>query len=412
MSAFSFDFFPEALEASSDADPAPALVVPEQAIPPPEAEAEEVAPPAPAPIPIPPPPLPLPTGLPYRVVGESTFPSLKVVIPRGWKVSREEMRRRAGGEDDDSDSSSSSSDDEDDEDEERYNTDLIDGIYEGGLKTWEGSLDLVGFIDKCLDGSGDIEKNGKNGDGDNGNKNCEEKAMEMVRQLIASPPKSILELGCGSALPTIYLLRRFLKNKNKNKNKKENEGDEKMPKFTAIDYNDTVLSNSTWPNIFLNCFVDYEKNGGDAETIKSLVTCLAGDWNGLNVGVGSCGGDDVVNTSIRTDSRVGANCFDIVMASETCYTPKATWDTVRISASAIEARGGIAIILTKRFYFGVSGNASGPGKKVTGGGSAGIEQAVGVIEGVEILGREIVGGEEGGGGNLREVFVIGSRSKL
>ncbi|ORY76825.1 hypothetical protein LY90DRAFT_501696 [Neocallimastix californiae] len=55
-------------------------------------------------------------------------------------------------------------------------TDIIPGVYEGGLKTWECSVDLVKYLSDL-----------QNSEFEN---------------------KSILELGCGSALPGVYCLTR------------------------------------------------------------------------------------------------------------------------------------------------------------------------------------------------------------
>jgi len=62
-------------------------------------------------------------------------------------------------------------------------SDLIKGVYEGGLKTWEASLDLV----DCLQQQG-FSDNGKTIQG-----------------------QRLLEIGCGTALPTIYLLEQLFK---------------------------------------------------------------------------------------------------------------------------------------------------------------------------------------------------------
>ncbi len=59
-------------------------------------------------------------------------------------------------------------------------TDLIPQVYEGGLKTWECSLDLVSTL---RDRYGDDAANLRG--------------------------KRILDLGCGTAIPTAYLLRRL-----------------------------------------------------------------------------------------------------------------------------------------------------------------------------------------------------------
>ncbi|WWD16868.1 hypothetical protein CI109_101300 [Kwoniella shandongensis] len=94
-------------------------------------------------------------------------------------------------------------------------TDLIPGLYEGGLKTWEGGVDLV----EVLAGVGE-----------------EKDVAEWVRG------GRVLEVGCGTALPTAYLLRSILS----------------LPPSTTHrtvlhlqDYNSLVLSLVTLPNLIL-----------------------------------------------------------------------------------------------------------------------------------------------------------------
>ncbi|ORZ08695.1 hypothetical protein BCR42DRAFT_142262 [Absidia repens] len=83
------------------------------------------------------------------------------------------------------------------------NSDLVRGVYEGGFKTWECSIDLVQWLSSLPD--------------------------EAIQG------KRILEIGCGSALPSLYLLARH----------EENIVD-------VQDYNDQVIRLITLPNILLN----------------------------------------------------------------------------------------------------------------------------------------------------------------
>lgn len=83
------------------------------------------------------------------------------------------------------------------------NSDLIRGVYEGGFKTWECSIDLVQWL------------------------------STLPKQEITN--KSVLELGCGSALPSLYLLEKSFNNK-----------------VDVQDYNDQVIRLITLPNILLN----------------------------------------------------------------------------------------------------------------------------------------------------------------
>ncbi len=80
-------------------------------------------------------------------------------------------------------------------------SDLIPGVYEGGLKVWECALDLIQFLWEC-----EIDLTGM----------------------------QILELGCGTALPGIYALIRGAK------------------WVDFQDYNPEVLNYITIPNVVLN----------------------------------------------------------------------------------------------------------------------------------------------------------------
>lgn len=82
-------------------------------------------------------------------------------------------------------------------------TDLVPGVYEGGLKTWECSLDLAGVLSRKLEQSSDFLQN-----------------------------KKVIELGCGTAVPSLYLLSKVMK-----------RGDEKPANLTLqlCDFNEQVL---------------------------------------------------------------------------------------------------------------------------------------------------------------------------
>ncbi|KAJ3227373.1 hypothetical protein HDU81_006755 [Chytriomyces hyalinus] len=82
------------------------------------------------------------------------------------------------------------------------NTDLINGVYEGGFKTWECSLDLVALL-AGLDSAAWITG------------------------------KKVLELGCGSALPGLYCLT-------------------KGSRVDFQDYNELVIRLVTMPNAAIN----------------------------------------------------------------------------------------------------------------------------------------------------------------
>ncbi|WWC99044.1 hypothetical protein V866_005938 [Kwoniella sp. B9012] len=106
---------------------------------------------------------------------------------------------------------------EEDEGEEYVDakTDLIPGLYEGGLKSWEGGVDLVEVLSSIDDeeGVGRWVEGGR-----------------------------VLEVGCGTALPTLYLLRSLLSTSSSLSTKTT---------FHVQDYNSLVLSLVTLPNLIL-----------------------------------------------------------------------------------------------------------------------------------------------------------------
>jgi hypothetical protein len=101
--------------------------------------------------------------------------------------------------------------------------DLIPGLYEGGHVVWEGSIDLCNFLHRCYY-SGHVD--------------C----------------PTVLELGCGAAAPTIYIMSRGL-----------------VKAAVLSDFNVSVLKDTTWPTIIENI-----------PSWRDLsVRCLAGDWDAL-----------------------------------------------------------------------------------------------------------------------------------
>lgn len=96
--------------------------------------------------------------------------------------------------------------------------DVVPGIYEGGLKLWEGSLDLANH------------------------------ALSLPGSVFSQ--KRVCELGCGHSLPGLVALRRG------------------AALLALHDYNEDVIESVTLPNLALNGF------GGDAR-----VRCFSGDWD-------------------------------------------------------------------------------------------------------------------------------------
>ncbi|KAI8342539.1 hypothetical protein BC941DRAFT_344731 [Chlamydoabsidia padenii] len=204
------------------------------------------------------------------------------------------------------------------------NSDLVRGVYEGGFKTWECSIDLVQWLAGLPD--------------------------EAIQD------KQVLEIGCGSALPSLYLLARHKHNR-----------------VDVQDYNDQVIRLITLPNILLNTILspqepttnddltlssdeeeakedDTNEDDDDDEekdqVMEDPVTCDAeaeipadkvsdmlqqlqqrtkafvGDWEGL---------------SAQLTTR-----YDILITSETIYAEHSLPDLIRVFQKALVKPQGVA----------------------------------------------------------------------
>jgi protein-histidine N-methyltransferase len=217
-------------------------------------------------------------------------------------------------------------------------SDLRTNIYEGGYKTWECSLDLCRYL---LD-------RGPRKDIDD---------MSRVDHVI--------EMGCGSALPSLLLFQYARRN---------NLG----LYFTLTDYNEDVLRLVTVPNLLLtwvaglddtqshelfpesgNPLKTEEENGElyltpqILESFKShltkqgiVLTIISGSW-----------------TPTQSFISLVPNAPDLntfILGSETIYSPTScTAFTDAITALMRRTKMAKALVAAKRVYFGVGGSVDG-----------------------------------------------------
>lgn len=125
---------------------------------------------------------------------------------------------------------------------EKEHSDLIAGKYEGGLKIWECTYDLIQYL--------------------------EENETEIKLE-----SKNVLDLGCGAGILGIYA---FLNDS----------------KVTFQDYNKEVLEYFTIPNVLLN--IEDEENRE-----KEIQKCkfYSGDWDSFNKKLASTELFDIILTS-------------------------------------------------------------------------------------------------------------------
>ena len=213
-------------------------------------------------------------------------------------------------------------------DDSDSNLDLQSGIYEGGFKTWEGANDLVDEFQRRIDDGRFWFQN-------------------------------ILELGCGTAIPTCFLL--------KDKFEKNNR-DEVV--FTVTDFNYDVFRLATVPNLIINWALTLppEKltaltQGEDNPVVQNdelLLThaLLEGFKNQLSY----------FNITLKFISGpwgrqflnlLSQDAIDLVISAETIYSPNSQLlvsEIILHILSASSSKIPLALVAAKNMYFGVGGS--------------------------------------------------------
>jgi hypothetical protein len=214
------------------------------------------------------------------------------------------------------------------------NTDIIPGVYEGGLKVWECSIDLCRFLAHIIMMD---EKEFNDSDVIN--------ARDAVRRSIGDGG-SALELGCGHGLPACLLLRESVLRCT-------------HAVFLFSDFNDFVLRDVTIPNARLNIrglFYQQVDDSVHDKTIQALSrrsVFAGGDWMGLSHKLSN---NEVFLHATPDEERVVVKTqFDVILASETTYTNESCRDTAYLMLKHLKVDVGVGLVATKRFYFGVGG---------------------------------------------------------
>uniref|UniRef100_A0A3B5LYM3 protein-histidine N-methyltransferase n=1 Tax=Xiphophorus couchianus TaxID=32473 RepID=A0A3B5LYM3_9TELE len=183
---------------------------------------------------------------------------------------------------------------------EEKNSDLISGVYEGGLKVWECTYDILEIM----------EKEGETFSG-----------------------KTVLDLGCGAGLLGILALKRGAR------------------QILFQDYNSTVIEQLTVPNVILNCEEDDEdlnsgspppkKRAADLSKHPLMRKCLfySGDWRTF------------IPLVLKKEPQPK---FDIIFTSETIYNT-CYYPALHETLHKLLAPSGLVYLATKSHYFGVGG---------------------------------------------------------
>ncbi|KAI0302790.1 hypothetical protein B0F90DRAFT_1627125, partial [Multifurca ochricompacta] len=235
--------------------------------------------------------------------------------------------------------------------------DLVPGVYEGGLKTWECSLDLAAYLDRDVLGS-----------------------RRGVRGL------RVLELGCGTAVPTLLLLDRlfaFLASSEVTADPSDRgEASPTSPvSVTEIhlqDYNHSVLELVTLPNVLLTWFPSATRGQergcgrpGGLTVTEELLSAFTTSLEAHNIRLRFFSGSWTSLSKLFAHQLQGAEqarpLYDVILASETIYRAES------LEAFLGVVQGGVGrkvmrettfpiplcLVAAKVLYFGVGGGVQG-----------------------------------------------------
>lgn len=217
------------------------------------------------------------------------------------------------------------------------NEDVRKNVYEGGLKSWECSIDLVDALATSLNNE----------------------------QL----PDTIIELGCGTSLPTEYLFMKLL----------ESNCPPNKTNFILSDYNESVLRLVTIPNFIIawaNIALTAEQRSAlqqqgeeslnlpDDELLLSsdLLLAFREDLSRRNINLSLISGawsrrfNDMVLTAIHPNRNL------LILSSETIYQPETLPVISEVLIELLSQHkqqskySARALVAAKDIYFGVGGS--------------------------------------------------------
>ncbi|KAK1592889.1 hypothetical protein Q3G72_032058 [Acer saccharum] len=224
------------------------------------------------------------------------------------------------------------------------NSDLVPGVYEGGLKLWEGSLDLV----KALQ-------------------------SEIQNGHISFTGKRVLELGCGHGLPGIFACL------------------EGAAATHFQDFNAEVLRCLTIPNVNANILKEFQP-GETKETNSDTgaeVRFFAGDWSQIHQLLPYV--RDNENNLNCSSGLAPTSGYDIILMAETIYSIPAHQSLYGLIKKCLSHPQGVVYMAAKKHYFGVGG---------------GTRRFLSMVEKDGIMDSCLVAEVADGSSNVREVWKL------
>ncbi|KAL0571240.1 large subunit of alpha-aminoadipate reductase, partial [Marasmius crinis-equi] len=231
-------------------------------------------------------------------------------------------------------------------------SDLVPWVYEGGLKTWECSLDVVDYLDKL-------------------------KETDSLRL----EGKRVLEIGCGTAIPSLHLLSELF----------SGPAHDKGTEIHLQDYNVSALELVTFPNTVLAWYMspaseafrnsqpalmEGETDGNvfpppdptvsaEISITEELKTAFLSSLRERHISLRFFSGSWSTFDVDKTGGK-----YDLVLTSETVYRMESVPSLIDVIYHACEGQGGLdslkisdnpsylCLVAAKVFYFGVGGGVS------------------------------------------------------
>ncbi|KAL8952086.1 MAG: hypothetical protein Q9222_001997, partial [Ikaeria aurantiellina] len=192
--------------------------------------------------------------------------------------------------------------------------DIKPNIYEGGFKTWECSVDLASYLAAHT--------------------------AELTR--FAAVTYTVVEMGAGTALPTLLLFQHLLSS--------STPSSYSHPKTIILaDFNLSVLQLATIPNLLLTYALNAElipPGSGDLDITPSLLSSFQEALAGRNIHIRAISGSwsfEFAPLIFADDEEQPGKT--LILASETIYSPSSTrafTDTVMDILRKVEQCGGRA----------------------------------------------------------------------